>query len=198
MFDEDRKSIKIEIEDADSLPSGAATAPKAGDEGATEEAPDMAEAIVLDRAAELERELAEEHERHLRAVAELQNFRRRTAEERAQQLQFANQQLVHELLPILDNFERATGCEVDSEAARSLLRGVCMILEQLREVLTRFGVERIATVGEFFDPARHEAVERVETKAVCEGTIVEEVLPGYTLNGRVVRPAKVKVAVDLH
>ena len=71
-----------------------------------------------------------------------------------------------------------------------------MVQQQFVEVLTRFGVQREKTEGEFFDPARHDAVERVETNEVCEGTIVGEVLPGYVLNGRVIRPAKVRVAVQ--
>jgi len=113
-------------------------------------------------------------------------------------MQWANEALVAELLPIMDNFERATGCEVDSEAARGLLKGVCMVEQQLRDLLGRYGVQRIITDGQFFDPALHEAVAREETNDVCEGTIVEEIEPGYSLNGRVVRAAKVKVAVQPH
>jgi len=103
---------------------------------------------------------------------------------------------VVELLPLLDNFERATGCEVGGEAAQNLLRGVCMVQQQFRDVLERFGVQRVDTIDQLFDPAKHDAVERVETHEVCEGMIVGELLPGYTLNGRVIRPAKVKVAVE--
>ena len=123
---------------------------------------------------------------------------RRSAEERAQLLQFANEGIITEIVPILDNFERATGCKVDSDAARSLLKGVCMIQQQLRDLLTRYGVQKLVTDGQFFDPAQHEAIERVESNEVCEGTIVGEVEPGYALNGRVLRPAKVRVAVQPH
>lgn len=176
----------IDLFDDDSMPATETTPQSGAGEGI---------AGVL---AELEGELRKAREDHLRAVADLQNFRRRTNEERVTQLQFANEGLVTEILPVLDNFERATGCEIESEAGRSLLRGICMVEQQLRDVLTRFGVERIATVGEFFDPAQHDAVERVLTNEVCEGTIVGEVEPGYSLNGRLVRPAKVKVAVQPH
>jgi len=144
----------------------------------------------------LEAELAEAREAHLRAVADLQNFRRRSAEERAVQLQFAHEQLILELLPLLDNFERATGCEVDGAAAQNLLRGVCMVQQQFHDILERFGVQRMVTTDQLFDPAKHDAVERVETNEVCEGTVVGEITPGYLLNGRVIRPAKVKVAVE--
>jgi molecular chaperone GrpE len=196
MFDDSKdKGRRIPIEDvggdAKSTEAAAAEGQAAGvrEELAGE---DDAEHLL----SQLEAELAEVKEAHLRAVADLQNFRRRSAEERAQQMQFANEQLVLELLPLLDNFERATGCEVDGEAAQSLLRGVCMVQQQFHEVLERFGVQRLETTGAMFDPAQHDALERVETNEVCEGTIVGEVLPGYTLNGRVIRPAKVKVAVE--
>ncbi len=174
--------------DAASSPEASALAPEA-DKAEAETSPEQ----LL---AQLEAELAEAKEAHLRAVADLQNFRRRAAEERAQLIQFANQQLIAELLPVLDDLERAAGCVVEGDSGRTLHRGVCMILQQFMEVLGRFGVERMSTVGQKFDPARHEAVERLETPEIAEGTIVEELLPGYTLHGRVVRPAKVKVAVE--
>lgn len=186
---------KIKITDEETMPSA--------DEAAVEaEAAGVAEEVVAEgvsgRLAELEDQLAAAKENYLRAVADLQNFRRRSAEERLQQVQFANENLIGELLPILDNFARATGCDVDTDAARNLLRGVCMVEQQLRDVLTRFGAQRIITEDAFFDPALHEAVERVETNDVCEGTIVGEVEPGYTLNGRLLRAAKVRVAVQPH
>ncbi len=174
------KPTKIEIEE-EKLPA------------APEEEPDTS---TEQRLLELEQQLVTKHEDYLRAVADLQNFRRRSAEERAQQLQYANEQLILELLPVLDNFDRATGCTVEGEAAQSLYRGICMVRDQLFDVLTRFGVAPIPAKGAMFDPALHEAVERVTDSAVCEGTIVAEVLPGYTLNGRVIRAAKVKVAVE--
>ncbi|MEI6500047.1 MAG: nucleotide exchange factor GrpE [Armatimonadota bacterium] len=184
---------RIDIFDEDSTPSTEGAAAQAADvpvEGAAED--------LSERLAALEAELAAAREAHLRSVADLQNFRRRVNEERAVQLQFANEGLISEVLPVLDNFERATGCEVDTDAARNLLRGVCMVEQQFRDILTRFGVQRIVTLGQFFDPAQHEAVERVVTEEVCEGTIVGEVEPGYALNGRVIRPARVKVAVAPH
>lgn len=175
---------RIEIQgDEESMPS-------------TEEAAAEATAAGKERVAELEQQLAEAREAHLRVVADLQNFRRRSQEERVQQVQFANEGLISDLLPVLDNFERALGCEVDGEAAQGLLKGICMIEQQLRGVLQSYGAERVATVGEFFDPARHEAVARVESSEVCEGTIVEELQSGYLLNGRLLRPAQVRVAVE--
>ena len=198
MFDDSKsKGRRIPIQgadDRDSVPSAEAAAAEGQAAGVREELASENDAEHL--LSQLEAELAETRESHLRAVADLQNFRRRSAEERAQQMQFANEAIITELLPLLDNFERATGCEVEGEAAQSLLRGVCMVQQQFRDVLARFGAVRMETAGRFFDPALHDAIERVETNEVCEGTIVAEVVPGYTLNGRVIRPARVKVAVE--
>lgn len=188
MFDKDAQQhgTRIPITDGEDTP-GSENAAASTEPADTGEADDLL--------AALDAELAEVREAHLRAVADLQNFRRRAAEERAQQLQYANEQLIMELLPILDNFERATGCSLEGDAAQNLLRGVCMVQQQFVEVLARFGAERMTTAGAMFDPARHEAIERVETSDMAEGTIVGEVVCGYTLNGRVIRPAKVRVAV---
>lgn len=185
------KGKRIPVTDGDEMPSVEAAMVEGEDEGVAEE---LATPAV--RFAELEAQLAEAREAHLRAVADLQNFRRRAMEERAQQLQYANEGLITEMLPLLDSMELATGCEVEGEGAQSLLRGVCMIQQQFRDLLARYGVERIATTEQFFDSARHEAVEREETNDVCEGTILAEVQPGYVLNGRLLRAAKVKVAVQ--
>lgn len=186
---------KIEITDEETMPSTEEAAVQAQAAAIPEE---LAAEGLAGRVAQLEDDLAAAKENHLRAIADLQNFRRRSAEERAQQIQFANEGLIADLLPILDNFARATCCDVDTDAARNLLRGVCMVEQQFRDVLTRFGAERIVTQDQFFDPAVHEAVERVETNDVCEGTIVGEIEPGYTLNGRLLRAAKVRVAVQPH
>jgi molecular chaperone GrpE len=196
MFDksDQQKGRRIPISDDTQNPSTEAAAPEGERVGIPAEAAGESQAEALLGA--LETELAEVREAHLRAVADLQNFRRRSAEERAQQMQFANEQLLLELLPLMDNFERATGCEVQGDAAQNLLRGVCMVQQQFMAVLMRFGVQRLKTEGESFDPGKHDAVERVETSEAGEGTIVGEVLPGYMLNGRVIRPAKVRVAAQ--
>ncbi|MCE5239942.1 nucleotide exchange factor GrpE [bacterium] len=193
MFDKNDKQQGKRIPITDDEPQGDVATPP---DDSAEEAGDASRSDDL--LAALEAELAEVREAHLRAVADLQNFRRRSAEERAQQLQYANEQLILELLPVLDNFERATGCTVEGDAAENLLRGVCMVQQQFIAALGHFGVARMTTTGQAFDPALHDAVERVETDEVGEGTIVGEALPGYTLSGRVIRPAKVRVAVAPH
>ena len=147
----------------------------------------------VDEVEALQKQYEEEHDRHLRAVAELHNYRRRVAQERAQQLQFANEQLLSALLPVLDHFEMAL--EHSEADPKAFQQGVAMILQQLRDVTSSHGLEAVPTAGQLFDPERHEALMRIETDELCEGMIVGEVRKGYILNGRIVRAAQVKVAV---
>jgi molecular chaperone GrpE len=166
-----------------------------GDPGATD-GPTPADSIEA-RLIQLEADLAQEQDRRLRALAELQNYRRRAMEERAQQLQFANERLLADLVPVIDHFEMATEAAEASESARAVCRGYEMILAQLREVAARYGMSELPSEpGSRFDPATHEAVQRVEGADVPDGTIVRVVRKGYALHDRVLRPAQVAVAVQ--
>jgi molecular chaperone GrpE len=146
------------------------------------------------RIVKLEQELATERAQALRVLADFQNFRRRNEEQRAEMAARAVQEFVASLLPVLDNFERALAAAEDAPGREGLLAGVGMILRQLQDVLAQRRVEPIVAVGSQFDPNLHEAIMRVDANDVPENTVVEELLTGYTMNGRVIRPAKVKVA----
>ena len=156
------------------------------------------QAGLEERIEKLEGEVAEYEDRYLRAAAELRNYRKRVADQRAQQLQYAHEQLVTTLLPVLDHMELALeSAHSEDESPEEVLAGVQMIYRQLQEVLGQFGVKRVEAVGEQFDSGIHEAVERrnVEDGAVASGEIIEEFRPGYKLHDRVVRPAQVCVCV---
>jgi molecular chaperone GrpE len=143
----------------------------------------------------LESELEELRDIHLRKLAEFDNFRKRTERERLEARRHANEELVRELLPVLDNFERALehGMSSDSGAFRE---GVEMIAKQLWDTLQRQGVEVINPLGQKFTPEFHEAVHRVEDPAVEPGTIATVLAKGYLVNGRLVRPAMVGVVAE--
>jgi len=148
------------------------------------------------RIEELAGEVAQYEDRYLRAAAELRNYRKRVADQRTQQLQFAHEQLVTALLPVLDHMELALQSpHSEDESPEEVLAGVQMIYRQLQEVLGQFGVKRVEAVGEQFDSRVHEAVERrtAEDGAVDSGEIIEEFRPGYKLHDRVLRPAHVCV-----
>jgi molecular chaperone GrpE len=128
----------------------------------------------------------------LRRQAEFENFRKRTEKERSDYLQYAAMDMVRDLLPILDDFERALKIE---GAAPEYARGIEMIYNRMYETLKKMGLEPIASDGKTFDPNLHQAVERVETKDSPDGTILSEFQRGYLFKGKLLRPTMVKVAV---
>jgi len=141
------------------------------------------------------REAEAAHGRYLRALAELDNTRKRAQREREEYLRFANESLLRELLPVLDNFDRAIRGARMSGVPEVFVAGLGLMQRDLLRVLEKFGVTPFSSVGEPFNPERHEAVARVLATDHPEMTVVEETLRGYLLNGRVLRTAKVTVAV---
>lgn len=133
---------------------------------------------------------------YTRARADLDNFRKRTQREKEGFVKFANEQLLSEVIPIIENFERASSAAEKVPETHNFALGVEMILKQLRDVLARYGAEEIDPAGEPFDPAKHEAAEPVETSEHPDNTVIEVLQRGYMLNGRVVQPAVVRVAVN--
>ena len=131
-------------------------------------------------------------DRLLRARAEFDNARRRTERERAEFLQFAAMDLVREILPVLDDFERALKVET---ADRDYAKGVELIYQRLYETMKKLGLEPIETEGKLFDPNQHEAVQRVQTKEAEDQAILGELQRGYNFRGKLLRPAWVRVAV---
>lgn len=128
----------------------------------------------------------------LRRQAEFDNYRKRTEKERSDYLQYAGMELVREMLPILDDFDRALKIEAGNA---EYAKGVEMIYSRMYEALKKVGLEPIATAGQMFDPHLHQAVERVETKDAADGTILGEFQRGYNFKGKLLRPSMVKVAV---
>jgi molecular chaperone GrpE len=148
-----------------------------------------------DRGTELEREVSQLREQLLRQKADMANFRRRTERDRADVRASAGGAVIRELLPVIDDFERAVGAATDNFAGYR--EGVELILKSLHDSLTRLGVSRIDPAGEPFDPHLHEAVEQRFTSEVEAGTVVEVYGPGYQLGERLLRPASVAVAAAL-
>ncbi|MBI3625983.1 MAG: nucleotide exchange factor GrpE [Candidatus Rokubacteria bacterium] len=144
---------------------------------------------------EKSREAEANHDRALRAAAELENFKKRTQREREEYIRFANESLLREILPILDNLDRALEASRAGSEAQGVVAGVELIQRELLKVLEKFGVTPYSALGQPFDPERHEAVQRVVRPDAPDMTVVEETQRGYLLNGRVLRPAIVVVAV---
>ena len=165
-----------------------------------EEAGDQPLVRTLEGAEEdLERargECAALQDRLLRLQAEFENYRRRQQREREEIHRQAKERILRELPPVVDNLERAVRHSAGQEVSReTLVQGVELVLRQLVEIFTRFGVEPIASLRTVFDPHFHEAMSRVETSGdPPDGTVVEEYQRGYLLDGKVLRPALVGVA----
>ncbi|MDD5382143.1 MAG: nucleotide exchange factor GrpE [Candidatus Margulisbacteria bacterium] len=134
-------------------------------------------------------ELAETKNRLLRALADFDNYKKRSAIEREQFVQFANEELITALLPILDGFSRA----LKHQTSAAMTKGVALIKKQLEDVLTKHGVKEIEALGKPYDPNVHEAILQKEHKGP-EGVIIEEMQKGYSLHGRVIRPSMVIVS----
>jgi molecular chaperone GrpE len=131
--------------------------------------------------------------RYQRLAADFENYKRRTRQELADRTQYANEELVSKLLPILDNFRRALD-HAPAGVDRNWFEGIKLIARQFEDVLQAQGVSQIPAVGEKFDPSQHEAIASEETDEHEEGTVMEELQPGYRLHNRVLRPTLVKVA----
>ena len=142
--------------------------------------------------AALQAELVELRNRSVRTLADFDNYRKRVARERGEERRYAAADLAHDILAVVDNLERAVGSDGSTE---DLKQGVGMIHKQLETILGRHGIQRIAALGEPFDPAVHEAVMRVEEADVEEPRVCDEMQTGYTIHDRLLRPSMVKVAV---
>jgi molecular chaperone GrpE len=149
-----------------------------------------------DLSAECDRlraEVADLQDRLLRRQAEFENFRRRSERDRSDFFEYAGMEFVRELLPILDDFERARKTECSDESYR---KGVELIYQRLQESLKKIGLEPVeVAAGTEFDPNLHQAVVRLETEEAPDHTILEEFQRGYNFKGKLLRPAMVKVAV---
>ena len=152
----------------------------------------LAEAVAeIDK---LKKELAEKEDRYLRTLAEYDNFRKRTASEKSAIYSDTVAEVVEKFLPVLDNLERAVGVDTEGESAKAVREGVEMVLRSFRETLEKLGVSEIEAEGKTFDPTYHHAVMKEEDPEKGENEITAVFQKGYTLGGKVIRYAMVKVA----
>jgi molecular chaperone GrpE len=145
-------------------------------------------------AAELKQQRDDYYDRLLRKTAEFDNYRKRIDRERAQLAESAAADLLEELLPLVDDMERALKADAGSEATEAIRRGVELIHKQLLETLRKRGVKPIESIGQDFDPHFHMAVVHEPADGRREGEVIEEFRRGYMLGERLLRPAMVKVA----
>jgi molecular chaperone GrpE len=142
----------------------------------------------------LKAQIEQEKTNTLRALADLQNLRRRSDEERLRIIRDGNERLIKEFLPVLDDFERGLAATRTTQSYEQLIDGVDSVLRKFSDILTRQGVEAIPAVGEPFNPDLHEAVSVEEGSDETDEVVTQELRKGYTLHGRVIRPSLVTVA----
>ncbi len=163
------------------------------DEAVNSAADTAAQDVLRGERDSLKAERDELKELLLRRQAEFDNFRKRSEREKSEFAQYAGMEIVKELLPVLDDFERALKVDAGNTEYE---RGVLMIYNRLAEALKKQGLEAIDTAGKMFDPHLHQAVERVETHDAPDNSILGEFQRGYFFKGKMLRPAMVRVAVN--
>lgn len=143
---------------------------------------------------EARREAAENYDKYLRLAADFDNYKKRVQKDRADLLNYGNESVLKDMLPIVDGLERAVDHASGAGGIDSFVQGLQMILEQLRTTLAKHGVESVEALGSEFDPHYHEAMMRVDSEPSRDNLVVEEFEKGYLLKGRLLRPSKVAVA----
>jgi len=181
----EQEEVTEEIDETSPEDPGSEDAAAAEEEAEVETDPEVLLKQKEDEIAELKTEM-------LRMRADTENIRKRLQKEKQDSVQFANERLIKELIPIVDNLERALAAP-DSNP-ESLKEGVDMIAKQMHAMLDKQNVEPIPSVGETFDPTVHEVLSQMETDEHEENTVVEEYIRGYKMNGRVLIPSKVLIA----
>jgi molecular chaperone GrpE len=153
------------------------------------------EPTVVESELDAAKKLADDnYQKYLRVQADFDNFRRRSRQEKEEFAKYASSKLIEELLPVVDNFERALITGKDTTDAEAILKGVDMIFRMLGQVLEQEGLKAIEAVGQPFNPEFHLAIMTVESVDYEEGIVVEEIQKGYNLKDKVLRPSMVKVS----
>ncbi len=144
--------------------------------------------------AEAKAETAKMKEQWMRTAADFDNFRKRTRRELDDARKTGREEILKEFLPVFDNLERAIASAQRAQEVKAVADGLQMILRQYGDTLGRVGIQKVATIGQQFDPSHHEAIQQVETDEHPPGTVVAEVQPGYVQGERLIRAAMVVVA----
>jgi len=189
--DINEKEIKTENKDNNSSPEGGESQLlEVKKEGPSEEGKEG------DEVSKLKKSLEKLNDKYLRLYAEFENYKKLAAKNREELIKYANEELIKDILTVIDHLELAIqhATENDSGNAKALIDGVNLTLKELLNVLEKYGLKAIDSLGKPFDPAIHHAMSQIETEDAEENTIVKEFRKGYTLKDRVIRAALVGVA----
>jgi molecular chaperone GrpE len=200
MLQEDQEFQETEnIDEAEKIleevPASAETK-EIGDDSVDEETEvSDSEPTVEERTADAESKYKEMQDRYLRLNAEFDNYKKRMMRENSDRLKYFNMELIKELLPSVDNLERAISHAGDENSdLENMIEGLQMVYKGMQEAFGKFGVSEIESIGKEFDPNCHQAVGMIESQEVPENHVAEECLKGYYLHDRIIRPTMVRVS----
>lgn len=154
----------------------------------------MTKAELLEKVEALQEKVHKNYDLYLRSQADMENIKKRNKKEREDWVKYANETLIKEILPVMDNLEKAISHSHNENSLDALREGVELTLKGLRDTLVKAGMEQVKAEGEAFDPCFHEAVSEQEDRSVEAGMILHELQKGYILNQRLIRPAMVVVS----
>lgn len=188
----DKEKIEETVENAEEVKEETVETVEEVKEEATETDEKTQEETLEEKLVKAEEQVKEAQDKWLRQLAEFENFRKRTNQEKQGMYNNGVRDTIEKFLPVVDNFERAVAATEDKES--STYKGIEMILKQMLDVMKAIGVEEITAEGELFDPNVHAAVMHIEDESCDDNVVVEVFQKGYKHGDKVIRPAMVKVA----
>ena len=200
MFQEDQEFQETEnIDEAEKVSEEVSASAEATEEAvdSVDEETEVSdrEPTVEERATDAESKYKEMQDRYLRLNAEFDNYKKRMMRENSDRLKYFNMELIKELLPSVDNLERAiTHAGDENSDLENMIEGLQMVYKGMQEAFGKFGVSEIESIGKEFDPNCHQAVGMIESQEVPENHVSEECLKGYYLHDRIIRPTMVRVS----
>lgn len=149
---------------------------------------------LMEALRQVEEKTQKHYDLYLRSLAEMENLKKRSAKEKEEWLKYANESLIKNILPVMDNLEKAITHSHEGSSLHALREGVELTLKGLKDALEKSGLKEIEALGVPFDPCFHEAVSQIPSEEMETGVVLQELQKGYTLNGRLVRPSMVVVS----
>ena len=160
----------------------------------TKKPEEMTKQELLKKLSETQEEAQNNHDLYMRTYAEMENIKKRGIKEREELGKYANESLIKEILPVIDNLEKAISHARDDENSSALVEGLELTRDALMKTLEKAGLKEVEAIGEPFDPNFHEAVSQQKDDTVAPGHVMIELQKGYVLNGRLIRPSKVVIS----
>jgi molecular chaperone GrpE len=174
--------------------TGMSAMPEEEGQAGTQETPEMEIERLRLEVPKKDEELRSLNDKYLRICADFENYKKRSMKEQMESAKYANERILKELLPVIDNLERAILHSKETSDLKGLVEGVELTCKQFLDSLGRFGVKVVQSVGEPFDPSRHQALGQVETDKHDENIVIDELQKGYLLEDRMLRPALVNIS----